>query len=249
MIEVKNLEKSFEQKKQRIPVLDNISLDVRKNEFLVILGPGLCGKSVLINLLAGLDAPTKGTVLMNGTELKGVNEQAAVVFQRTGLMPWKTVIDNVAFGPKMKGVGKKERNELAQTFINMVGLEGFERAYPHQLSGGMKQRAGIARAYAKNPEILLMDEPFGALDAQTRIAMREELLRIWQENKRTVVFVTNNLEEAIYLGDRIILLSAAPGKVKAEYTPPAERPRDYFAPEFLSLRLEISDATDLSIVN
>lgn len=162
-------------------------------------------------------------------------------------MPWKTVMGNVEIGPKFRGVAKAERREKAKKFIDLVGLAGFEKAYPAQLSGGMKQRVGIARAYTNDPEILIMDEPFGALDAQTRYAMEEEVAKIWQQQKRTVIFVTNNIEEACYLGDRIILFSNRPAKIKEIYVNDLPRPRDMISDEFLKLRTAISDNTDLAI--
>ena len=170
-----------------------------------------------------------------------------MVLQKTALMPWKTVMSNVEIGPKWRGVPRAERRQTAQKFINLVGLAGFEKSYPAQLSGGMKQRVGIARAYANDPEILIMDEPFGALDAQTRYAMEEEVAKIWQQQKRTVIFVTNNIEEACYLGDRIILFSNRPARIKEIYTNDLPRPRDMISDEFLKLRTAISDNTDLAI--
>ena len=162
-------------------------------------------------------------------------------------MPWKTVMQNVELGLKIRGVPKKARREVAHKYIDLVGLHGFEKSYPAQLSGGMKQRVGIARAYTSNPQILLMDEPFGQLDAQTRYAMQEEIQRVWQTEKRTVIFVTNNIEEAVYLGDRIVLFTNCPAHVKAEYTIDLPRPRDTVDPEFLRLRREISENTDLAL--
>jgi ABC-type nitrate/sulfonate/bicarbonate transport system ATPase subunit len=170
-----------------------------------------------------------------------------MVFQKYALMQWKTVIENVGLGLKLKGVAKTERDARAEYFIKLVGLTGFERAYPDQLSGGMKQRVGIARAYCTDPEVMLMDEPFGALDAQTRYQMEEEVLRIWEEAKRTVIFVTNNIEEAIYLGDRIVLLSKCPAIVKAEYRIELPRPRAYTDKRFLALRHLIADNSDLAL--
>jgi NitT/TauT family transport system ATP-binding protein/sulfonate transport system ATP-binding protein len=170
-----------------------------------------------------------------------------MVFQRLALMPWLTVLGNVEFGPKIAGVGKAERRRTARKFIDLVGLAGFEKSYPNELSGGMKQRVGIARAYSNNPEILLMDEPFGQLDAQTRYAMEEEIQRVWEKEKRTVIFVTNNIEEAVYLGDRIILLSKCPGTIKRIYDVDLPRPRDTVAPEFLELRKDVSENTDLAL--
>jgi ABC-type nitrate/sulfonate/bicarbonate transport system ATPase subunit len=170
-----------------------------------------------------------------------------MVFQSLSLMPFKTVMENVELPLKLRGVSKKERRKTAQHYIELVGLNGFEKSYPHELSGGMKQRVGIARAYTANPKVLIMDEPFGQLDAQTRYAMQNEILRIWEAERRTVIFVTNNIEEACYLGDRIILLSDCPAKVKAVYPIDLPRPRNMVAQEFLRIRTTISDNTDLAI--
>ena len=162
-------------------------------------------------------------------------------------MPFKTVMENVELGLKFSGMDKKKRREICQKYIDLVGLQGFENSYPNALSGGMKQRVGIARAYANNPKLLIMDEPFGALDAQTRYSMQNEVLRIWEQEKRTVIYVTNNIEEAIYLGTRIVLLSKCPASVKAEYTIDLPRPRDMVSDEFMNLRTKISENTDLSV--
>jgi len=170
------------------------------------------------------------------------------VFQSLNLMPWRTVMGNVEFGLEVAGISKEERHATAQKYIDLVGLTGFEKSYPHELSGGMKQRVGIARAYTNNPEILMMDEPFGQLDAQTRYAMEEEVLRIWEKEKRTIIFVTNNIEEAVFLADRIILLSNCPANVKEVYDlSDLPRPRNTTSPEFLRIRAEISDNTDLAL--
>lgn len=228
-------------------VVDDISFDVYKNEFLVLLGPGHCGKSVLLNIIAGLEKAVSGETLLEGQPLKSADRKISMVFQRLALLPWKTVMGNVEFGLQMAGVNKKERRAAAQKYIDLVGLRGFEKSYPNQLSGGMKQRVGIARAYAVNPEILLMDEPFGQLDAQTRYAMQEEILRIWQQEKKTVIFVTNNIEEAVYLGDRIILLSNCPAHVKEEYEITLPKPRNTLEQEFLRIREKISENTDLAL--
>jgi NitT/TauT family transport system ATP-binding protein/sulfonate transport system ATP-binding protein len=170
-----------------------------------------------------------------------------MVFQRMALFPWCTVMENVAMGPKLRGLSRKQREEKANYFIKLVGLEGFEYSYPHQLSGGMKQRVGIARAYCNDPEVLLMDEPFGHLDAQTRYQMEDEVLRIWEQAKRTVIFVTNNIEEAVYLGNRIVLLSRCPARVKAEYPIDLPSPRRYTGTKFLELRKTIADNSDLAL--
>lgn len=230
-----------------IQILNDINLAVNENEFLVILGPGQCGKTVFLKLVAGLDSPSAGRILMDGKPVTGPSPSRGMVFQKYALMQWKTVIENVGLGLKLKGVSKSERDARAEYFIKLVGLTGFEHAYPDQLSGGMKQRVGIARAYCTDPEVMLMDEPFGALDAQTRYQMEEEVLRIWEEAKRTVVFVTNNIEEAIYLGDRIVLLSKCPAQVKAEYVIDLPRPRAYTDPRFLELRHIIADNSDLAL--
>lgn len=247
IMSLRNVSKVFGSREDRFKVIDNISLDVRENEFLVILGPGQCGKTVLLKIIAGLEKPTEGEVLLYGKKVEGQNKSIGLVFQRTGLLPWKTVLENVELGPKLLGISKSERRERALYYIELVGLKGFENAYPHQLSGGMKQRVGIARAYAYNPTILLMDEPFGQLDAQTRYAMENELLKIWEKEKRTVIFVTNNLEEAVYLGDRIVLLSKCPAAVKEIYIPNMPKPRDYMDAEFLKLREIIASNMDMVI--
>lgn len=246
-LEIKKLSKTFFSDKGMDTVIDEVSFDVKEGEFLVILGPGRCGKTVLLNLIAGLLEKTTGKVLFKGQELDGLNKDLSMVFQKLALMPFKTVMENVELGLKFSGMEKRKRRKLAQHYIDLVGLNGFENSYPKQLSGGMKQRVGIARAYAMKPEILIMDEPFGQLDAQTRYSMQNEILRIWQEEKRTVLFVTNNIEEACYLADRIILLSEYPANVKEIYEINMKRPRDRVDKEFLSLRTEISDNTDLGI--
>lgn len=228
-------------------VLKNINLSVTENEFLVILGPGQCGKTTLLNIICGLSEADSGRVYHNSEIVSGPNPKRGMVFQRMALFPWSTVMENVSMGLKLLGVPKQKREERAFYYIKLVGLIGFEESYPHQLSGGMKQRVGIARAYCNNPEIMLMDEPFGHLDAQTRYQMEDEVLRIWEQAKRTVIFVTNNIEEAIYLGDRIILLSRCPASIKAEYPINLPRPRSYTDPQFLSLRKEIANNSDLAL--
>ncbi len=225
----------------------DVSLDVFDNEFLVILGPGQCGKSVLLNIVGGLERPIDGGVFLDACRIEGSDPRIAMVFQKLALMPWKTVLDNVAFGPQITGTDKAVWRAEAQKYIDLVGLQGFEKSYPFELSGGMKQRVGIARAYTGNPEILLMDEPFGQLDAQTRYAMEDEIQRIWQQEKRTVLFVTNNIEEAVYLGDRIVLLSNGPAHIKEIYDIDLPRPRNMTDPDFLAVRKKIADNMDLAI--
>ena len=246
-MEINGISKTFFSDKGYFTAIKDVSFDVNDGEFLVILGPGRCGKTVLLNIIAGLEQQTGGTVVYNGREWKGVNPEISMVFQKLALMPFKTVMENVELGLKFRGMSKGQRRELAQHYIELVGLKGFEKSYPTQLSGGMKQRVGIARAYAADPKLLIMDEPFGQLDAQTRYQMQEEILRIWEKEKRTVIFVTNNIEEACYLGDRIILLSDCPATVKEVYPISIPRPRDMVSEEFLKLRTVISENTDLAI--
>lgn len=246
-ISIRDVRKSFREKDgSTLNVLDGVSLDVYENEFLVLLGPGQCGKTVLLNMLAGLSEPDEGSIeFSGGTPKKG---DIGVVFQRYALFPWKTVIQNVEASQRFKGVSKSVRRPAAEELIKLVGLEGFENAYPAALSGGMKQRVGIARAYATNADIMLMDEPFGALDAQTRYQMQDEILKMWQAKKTTVVFVTNNIEEAVYLGDRIVLMGNKPSRVVNEFRPEMARPRNNLAQDFLNLRNEIADKMDLALV-
>lgn len=246
-MEINGISKTFFSDKGYFTAIKDVSFDVNDGEFLVILGPGRCGKTVLLNIIAGLEQQTEGKVVYNGREWKGVNPEISMVFQKLALMPFKTVMENVELGLKFRGMPKGQRREIAQHYIELVGLKGFEKSYPTQLSGGMKQRVGIARAYAADPKLLIMDEPFGQLDAQTRYQMQEEILRIWEKEKRTVIFVTNNIEEACYLGDRIILLSDCPATVKEVYPISIPRPRDMVSGEFLKLRTVISDNTDLAI--
>ena len=246
-MEIRNLSKTFFSKKGYFTAIANVSFDVYDGEFLVILGPGRCGKTVMLNIIAGVEDATEGQIIYNGKEWKGLNPEIGMVFQKLALMSFKTVIENVELALKFRGMKKEERREIARHYIKLVGLEGFEDYYPRQLSGGMQQRVGIARAYAADPKLLIMDEPFGKLDAQTRYKMQEDLLKMWEQEKRTVIFVTNNIEEACYLGDRIILLSDSPARVKEVYPIDIPRPRDMVSREFLELRTVISDNTDLSI--
>jgi NitT/TauT family transport system ATP-binding protein/sulfonate transport system ATP-binding protein len=244
---IKRLKKTYHTDKGEYPVINGISLEVYDNEFLVILGPGHCGKTVLLNIIAGLEFPDTGEIKLDEETITGVDPRISMVFQKVALLPWKTVMDNVAFGPKLAGEKKSFYRERAQKYIDLVGLKGFEKAYPYQLSGGMKQRVGIARALTAVPEILIMDEPFGQLDAQTRYAMQEEIVRIWQEDKRTIIYITNNIEEALLLGDRIVLLDKCPAKIKETYDINLSRPRDMVASDFLELRQSISENMDLAL--
>lgn len=247
MIECVNLKKIFETSRGSVPVVNDVTLSVRENELLVLFGPGQCGKSTMINCMAGLESVTGGTVKVDGKLVTKPGPDRGVVYQRMALFPWLTVMGNVEYGPKVRGIPKKERQELAQHYIDLVGLTGFEDRFPNQLSGGMQQRVGIARAYCNEPKVLFMDEPFGHLDAQTRYLMQEDLMKIWEKEKRTIVFVTNNIEEAIYLADRIVVMTNCPTNIKKEYPVNLARPRDYVDPAFLSLREEISAIVDKSL--
>lgn len=248
ILQADHIAKTFFSNKGDTDAIEDVSIHVRHNEFLVLLGPGQSGKSTLLNIIAGLVKPTSGTVKLDGKPIVGTDARIAMVFQKTGLYEWKTALENAELGLKYRNVPKTSRRETAKKYLELVGLAGFENAYPHALSGGMKQRVGIARAYTANPEILLMDEPFGALDAQTRYAMEEEILRIWEAEKRTVIFVTNNIEEAVTLGDRIIQFTERPARVKKEYDLRGlPRPRNHVSPEFLRIRQEIAANEELSL--
>ena len=249
ILECRNVSKEFDayDKSGKTEVLRDISFSVKENEFLVLFGPGQCGKTTLINVLAGLESATSGEVIENGKKVTKPAPERGVVYQKTALFPWLSVMGNVEFGPRVRGQDKKMRRETAKHYIDLVGLSGFEKSYPSQLSGGMRQRVGIARAYCNQPEIMLMDEPFGHLDAQTRYMMEEELQRIWQSEKRTVIFVTNNIEEALFLADRIILLTNCPSCIKKEYIIDMPHPRSYVDPKFLSYRQEITENMDKSL--
>lgn len=210
---VRDTEKGKGSKKEFTAVKD-LNFSVKDGEFLTLVGPSGCGKSTLLDLLGGLTKPTTGRILLDGKEITGPGLDRGIVFQQYALFPWKTARGNVEFGLEAKGVSKKERNELTQYFLSLVGLEGFEDRFPHELSGGMKQRVAIARSLAFNPDVLLMDEPFAALDAQTRETLQSELLRIWDKTKKTIIFITHGIDEAVYLGQRVAVMSTNPGTVK-----------------------------------
>ncbi|MFI3207609.1 MAG: ABC transporter ATP-binding protein [Eubacteriales bacterium] len=252
IIECKNIEKSFvlQEKKKKdkdektYTAVKNLTFEVKKNEFLVLFGPGQCGKTTILNMIAGFQEPTDGEFFMEGEKIDGPSIHRGMVFQNLAIFPWLTVMGNVEYGLKMRGVKKADRRERAMHYIKLVGLEGFENTFPAQLSGGMKQRVGIARAYCNEPEVILMDEPFGALDAQTRYMMQDEIVRIWEAEKRTIIFVTNNIEEAVYVADRIAVLRNCPTNIKEEFVIDLPRPRSYINPEFLALRRTINDVVD-----
>jgi NitT/TauT family transport system ATP-binding protein len=220
---VENLSVEFRRNGVRTVAVQSVDIEIAPGEFTALLGPSGCGKSTLLNVIGGMVRPTRGEVRIDGAPVTEPSARCGVVFQQHSLFPWMTALDNVAFGPRMLGHASPE--SVAREFLALVGLEKFARAYPAHLSGGMQQRVGIARALATRPQVLLMDEPFGALDAQTRSIMQEELLKIWSELKTTVVFVTHDVDEALYLSDRVFAMSTAPGGIKEEIRIDLERPR------------------------
>jgi NitT/TauT family transport system ATP-binding protein len=250
MLEVRHLSKVFfEQNDPRKPglvALYDVSFSVRKNEFVCLLGPSGCGKTTLIRIIAGLIAADKGEILVNGAPVTEPGRDRCMVFQQFGLLPWRTALGNVEFGLELEGVPREERQKVARRYLDLVGLNGFENYYPHQISGGMQQRVGIARALSKKPDILLMDEPFGAVDAQTREQLQEELLKIWAKTDTTVIFVTHSIDESVYLSDRVVVMQSRPGRIKEEVKVDLPRPRwegDVKAdPRFAQLRAEIRES-------
>jgi NitT/TauT family transport system ATP-binding protein len=250
MLAVRRLSKVFfEQNDPRRPglvALFDVSLTIRKNEFVSLLGPSGCGKTTLIRIIAGLIEPDHGEIAVDGKAVTAPGRDRCMVFQQFGLLPWRTVLSNVEFGLEIEGVAKEQRHSIARNYLELVGLKGFEGYYPHQISGGMQQRVGIARALSKKPQILLMDEPFGAVDAQTREQLQEELLKIWAQTDTTVIFVTHSIDEAIYLSDRVVVMQARPGRIKEEFAIDLPRPRwegDVKAdPRFSQMRARLREA-------
>ncbi len=206
-----------------VTAVQDVSLTVEQSEFVSIVGPSGCGKTTLLNMIAGFIPPSEGRVLIDGRAVSGPGPDRGVVFQSFALFPWKTVLENIAFGPKMRGMRRDDRERIAREFVALVGLAGSEGRYPHELSGGMQQRVGVARALANHPDVLLMDEPFASVDAQTRMTLQEELTRIWQVRRPTILFVTHDVDEAVFLADRVVVFSR--GQVKADFTLPLPRPR------------------------
>jgi NitT/TauT family transport system ATP-binding protein len=230
----------------------NVELNVRSNEVLCIVGPSGCGKTTLLRCIGGLLAPSSGQVLIDGQIVSSPRPGVAIVFQHFGLLPWKTVVDNVAFGLKIAGVSRQQLAERVDHYIRLVGLAGFENQYPYQLSGGMQQRVGLARALATHPEILLMDEPFASVDAQTREVLQEELLRLHERERKTMVFITHSIDEALVLGDRVAVMATRPGRVKEVLTVNFARPRDPAAvraePRYTEMRNHIWEELRPSVV-
>jgi NitT/TauT family transport system ATP-binding protein len=228
VIVIEGLHKTFpgrDGSDSEVVALQNLNLEIRDHEFVTVIGPSGCGKTTLLRIVAGLETADSGRVLIDGKPVSGPGPERAMVFQSFALLPWATVLDNVTFGAEMRGIPKDLREQRARELIKLVGLAGFERRLPKQLSGGMQQRVGLARALAVDPDILLMDEPFGSLDEQTRRLLQEQLIRIWEGNRKTVLFVTHSMEEAVLLGDRLILMCPRPGRVEEIIDIPLPRPR------------------------
>ncbi len=224
-LKLHDVSKRFRTRHGFLTVLKDIDLEVEDGEFLCIVGPSGCGKTTLLNIIAGLENPSKGQALYKGTPISGPSPNRLIIFQELGLFPWLTAQKNVEFGLKMKRIPQRKRQEIALEYLDMMNLIKFKDSYIHELSGGMKQRVALARAWAMDPEILLMDEPFASLDAQTRDMLHDELQRIWERTKKTVIFVTHNVREAVCLGDRVIVLSALPAEIKACFQIDLKRPR------------------------
>ncbi|HJJ39183.1 MAG TPA: ABC transporter ATP-binding protein [Methanocorpusculum sp.] len=224
------------KKKGDVVALEDINLEIYDGEFVCLLGPSGCGKTTLLRMIGGLDVPTSGTVQIDGKVVDGPSPKMTMVFQEYSLYPWRTIEENVGFGLEMMGVDKETRKIEVKKRLDLVGLTDFAESYPYELSGGMRQRAAVARALASDPAVMLMDEPFGALDAQTRNRMQNELLDIWASTKKTILFVTHSVDEAVYLSDRVVILSPRPGKIHEIYTVDLPRPRDRTSVEFARLR-------------
>lgn len=247
MISIEHVTKSFGDFK----ALDGVNLSVRKGEFLVILGASGCGKSTMLNMIAGFEQPTTGRVVVNGRQVTDVDPHCGMVFQQYALFPWLTVLDNVAFGLKMKGVGADERRKVARRYVEMVGLKEFADHYPKALSGGMRQRVSIARVLANDPDVILLDEPFAALDAMTRQVLQEELLQIYQKSGKTIVFITHSIDEALMLSTRMVILGARPGRVVCDIENDLPLPRDaavQLSPRFNALKSQIWNTVQAEVM-
>ncbi|WP_445474117.1 ABC transporter ATP-binding protein [Methanococcoides methylutens] len=216
--------------------LDNVNLEIKDKEFVCFIGPSGCGKTTLLRIIAGLELPDSGEISLDGENITLPDSKRGMVFQEYSLFPWRTVIQNITFGPQMQGLSKSESLEVAEKYLKLVGLEQFRNSYPYELSGGMRQRVAIARALANEPKVLLMDEPFGALDAQTRNTLQNELLQVWEKNQITIVFVTHSVDEAVFLADKIVVMTARPGKIKKVIDVELPRPRDRTSSEANELR-------------
>ena len=251
ILSARGVERRFESSSGSTLALQATDLEVAENDFVTILGPSGCGKSTLLRIIAGLDQPTAGEVRLDGQPISGPGADRGMVFQSYTLFPWLNVLDNVCFGLRERGLPRAEQVEIAQGFIAKVGLIGFEQHYPKQLSGGMQQRTALARALANAPRMLLMDEPFGALDHQTRELMQELLLGIWEAEAKTVLFVTHDIDEAVFIGSRVVLMSARPGRIKLDRPVPLPHPRHYSVkttPAFSALKAELTEAVRVEVL-
>jgi NitT/TauT family transport system ATP-binding protein len=236
IIEIRRVFKQFQLQDQTIHALSDASLTIAKGEFVCLIGASGCGKSTLLRIMAGFEQPSSGQALMWDKPIEGPDPSRGMVFQDYALFPWLSVRDNIGFGPAARGLGRAEVKDAVDKFIELVGLQKFANAWPHQLSGGMKQRVAIARVLANDAELVLMDEPFGALDAMTRERLQDELLEIWQRTRLTVVFVTHSVEEAIFLADRVVVMTPGPGRIESDNPMKLSRPRDVASPEFNAVR-------------
>jgi NitT/TauT family transport system ATP-binding protein len=233
---IEDLSKEFEQRDVRSPALVSINLEVQEKEFTCVLGPSGCGKTTLLRIIAGLEKATSGKVIIGGEIVTEPTPRLAMIFQDYSLFPWRTVLDNIAFGLEMKGMDETERKRVASHYLDLIGLCGFGKNFPYELSGGMRQRVAVARALAIDPAVLLMDEPFGALDAQTRNMLQKQLLEIWDKTKKTILFVTHSVDEAVFMADRIVVLTSRPGTIKEVVKIDLPRPRDRTSPDFAKVR-------------
>jgi len=241
-IRIRNLSKSFVDRDDPTNVVHAVrdfSLEIEEGEFVCVVGPSGCGKTTLLRCIAGLVGPTRGNVQIRGSPLEGPGQERGYVFQSFALFPWRTVRRNIEFGLELKGISKEEKRSISDEYIDLVGLQGFEDSHPKELSGGMQQRVGLARALANDPEVLLMDEPFGSLDAQTRNIMQTEVLKIWERTHKTIIFVTHSVDESIYLADRVVVLTARPAAIKAIFPVDLPRPRDRASDPFAHIRHEV----------
>ena len=241
-VHIDNVVKKFDTRKGEMTALNGVNLDIHENEFVCVVGPSGCGKSTLLNIIGGLEEPTSGSVTVDGKPVEGPGPDRGIVFQQYALFPWLTVEENVKFGLKLQGKSKEECDEIATKYIKLVELQDVAKSYPKELSGGMKQRVAIARAYAVNPKVLLMDEPFGALDAQTRTQLQSELLETWEKEQKTCFFITHDVEEAIVLAQRVVIMYARPGRVKEVVDIDIPYPRTQetkMSPRFLELKNHI----------
>jgi NitT/TauT family transport system ATP-binding protein len=239
IIDIKGVDKVFKLQDQTITALSGANLTIQKGEFICLIGASGCGKSTLLRIMAGFEKPTAGEALMWGKPIDGPAPTRGMVFQDYALFPWLSVRDNIGFGPSSRGLSKSEVNAVVDKFVELVGLQRFASAYPHQLSGGMKQRVAIARVLANDAQLVLMDEPFGALDAMTRERLQDELLEIWERTGLTVVFVTHSIEEAIFLAGRVVVMTPGPGRIESDNPLDLPRPRDVASPEFNVIRREL----------